>query len=92
MHRYVDEKDVNGFKGELIVLSDGDFDQIDAKTCKRLKNSKDYVIGFFEDDISICTRKDIEEEYQNVKNEGEDRCFDEWLTDRDILFIIVKDR
>lgn len=92
VHRYVDEKEVNGFKGELIILSDGDWDIIDDKTFKRLEKAKDYIIGFFEDDITIDTKKDIEENHRSCKIE-DDRTpsFKEWLKDRSIIFIIIKD-
>jgi hypothetical protein len=91
VHRYVNKKDVNGFKGELIILSDGDADIIDNKTVRRLENAKDYIIGFYEDDITIDTKKDVLEEYQSIKDEGDNISFKEWMMSREILFIIVKD-
>ena len=88
VHRYVEPKDVNGFKGEFIVLSDGDYDVIDVETFKRLLNAKDYVIGFYEDDICFDNKKGIEEEYEDFSGNGVVSFFD-WLRGRCILFILL---
>ena len=96
MHRYIyNLKKLNGFKGELIILSDGDWDELDEKTFSRLEKAKDYVIFFFEDDISIETKKEIEKGFKenDLKELKEDGInnFKEWLMSRGILAIIVKD-
>ena len=96
MHRYIYDLDkLNGFKGELIIISDGDWDEIDEKTFNRLEKAKDYVIIFFEDDISIETKKNIEESFkendlEDLKKHGINN-FQEWLMGRSILAIIIKD-
>ena len=96
MHRYIDHiKKLNGFKGELIIISDGDWDEIDESTYDRLKKAKDYIIIFFEDDVSIETKEDILEEFaeqdKEELKEGGINNFKEWIMQREILAIIVQD-
>ena len=96
MHRYIyNLEELKGFKGELIILSDGDWDEINEKTFNRLEKAEDYIIIFFEDDISIETKKHIEKGFEEndlkeLKENGINN-FQEWLMGRSVLAIIVKD-
>ena len=96
VHRYVEPKEANGFKGEVIVLSDGDWDNLDEKTYSRLKKAKDYLMVNFVDDVSIIRKKELKEEYKEYKKytlqDGEDiQNFKEWLMDKEFLLIVIKE-
>ena len=96
MHRYVNVKKVNGFKGELVICSDGDYDIIDDKLFTRLSKAKDYIVADWSDDINIRTKEEI---IKNYREENKERAldgeklitFEDWLKGFEILFIIIKD-
>lgn len=89
MHRYTKKQK---FVGEFIVFGEGDWDNLDDRTFERLEKAEDYIIGFFEDDVSIEKKSEIIEEYEEYrKEETEPETFKDWLMNREIMFLVVKD-
>jgi len=92
MHRYFDYEKVKNFEGKVMIGPTGDANGLSETEFERLEKAEDYLFIFFEDDISIRTKAEIEEGYKENEFKPEEKMtFKKWLMNRWYILVIVKE-